>query len=724
VDVDAARSLPGVLDVITAKDIPGALKIGELVVDQYVLAYDKVRFLGDVIAVVAAQTPEIAAKASKLVTAEYQPLETITHPQQAYDSDTLIDEDYPGNKCADVFTRNGDVEKGFSLADAVVEAHYSTQHVEHAYIEPEVIVVLPSRMRPELTIFGSIQNPYMVRLSVSRTLALPIARVTVQPSVMGGTFGGKLESVEPLAVRAGLLALRLGRPVKYMLSREESIRESYKRHPISFHVKLGATRDGKLTALQTRAVGDGGPYVNLSAGIMWKTVTLGPGPYVIPNLDYRSTAAKTNNVICGSMRGFGTPQAILAMENTLNEMAQKLGMSPLELRRRNLLSNGDTTPIGQKLDFHNVSIRSVMEKAALHMEFERKFEEYSKTVSGPGRRGVGVACSMRGVSIGAEGMDAGRVYIEVQQDGSVQLNCGFTEQGQGLRTCLTQVCADLFGVPFEQVTMSETDTSKSPLTGAAIASRGTFIGSGAIADAALKIQPIIAGGVARVYKKPVDDIRFLNGRVTFSDENISFSEAVDACYGCGLTPAATGTFIMPALNWDEKAGRGEAFYSYTYSCHMAEVEVDTDTGAVQVTKMVACHDMGRAVNPQCVEGQIYGGAVMGMGMATLEDLNVDSKTSEIRNLNFAEYLIPTAMDVQDIIPLLDEHTDPRAPVGGRSIGEPATEPGAAAVLGAINHALGKAGLIRTLPADLEKVFFACRQMTELNQIQEAHNNGM
>ena len=303
-------------------------------------------------------------------------------------------------------------------------------------------------------------------------------------------------------------------------------------------MKIGASRDGTLRAIRCRAMGDGGAYVNMSQGVMWKTITLGAGPYRIENVDYHSKAVLTNNVHTGSMRGFGTPQAIFAMENALNELAEKLNMSPTDLRRRNFLRTGDVSATGQVLDFHTVSISTVMEKVATELDFDRKFALYSRQRHGGKRRGVGIACSLRGVSIGAEALDVGRVYIEVEEDASVHVNCGLTEQGQGLRTCLAQIAAEAMGADFSRITMSETDTGKSPLTGAAIASRGTFIGGNAIRDAASAIQAILAEGVRRVYGESVDDIEFAADRVKFSGRTITFSEAVHAAYSVGLTPAA------------------------------------------------------------------------------------------------------------------------------------------------------------------------------------------
>ena len=715
VDTAAAARAPGVACVVTGRDIPGEKMFGEIFVDQYALVCDKTRFLGDVIAVVAAETQEQANAAAKLVTAEYEELPILATPRAAMQSDQVINPDYPTNVCGNVHVKKGNVEEGFAASDVTIESRYETGFVEHAYIEPESVTVTPSPIRPELTVYGSSQAPYNLRISVARMLNLPMAQVIVKPSVIGGSFGGKIESAESLAVRAGLIALRTGRPVQYTLTREESIRESYKRHPFEFDVRLGAKQDGTLTALQVDAISDAGAYINMSPPVMYKAATLGPGPYRLDHVDYSATCVLTNNVHTGSMRGFGTPQAIFALESTMDELAERLNMSPTQLRRRNLLQTGDVSPCGHKLDFHEVSIRSVMEKAAGELDFDRKWAQYSEE-NRDGRRirrGVGIACSMRGASLGADGNghDVSRAVVEVLEDGSVHVNIGLTELGQGLRTCQAMMAAEGMGVRFSRVTLGETDTSRSPMTGACIASRGTLLGGGAIRDACRRVREILAEGVSKAYGKPVDDIVFEDDRVRFAGEDISFDDAVHACFKGNLTPMATGTYVVPLLDWD--GNFGEPFYTYTYSCHAAEVEVDFDTGAVTVIRMVGCHDMGRAMNPTMVRGQIYGGLAMAQGMGLLEDLGHNTKTSALKNLNFENYLLPTVLDVpDDNQPILDEHPDPRSAFGGRSMGEPATEPGAAALVCAVNHALGKAGLIRELPADLDRVFHAANATGE------------
>ncbi|PKM41105.1 MAG: xanthine dehydrogenase [Firmicutes bacterium HGW-Firmicutes-9] len=712
---EEAAKMSGVVCVVTGADIPGEKMFGELYVDQYALVCDKTRFYGDVIAVVAAETQEQADAAAELVHADYEELPILATPKMALESDIAINADYPDNICGNVHVRKGNAAAGLQEADVIVSGTYKTGFVEHAYIEPESVTVIPDRIRRELTVLGSAQAPYNLRLSVARTLNIPVAQVIVKPSVIGGSFGGKIESAESLAVRAGLIALKTGRPAQYTLTREESIRESYKRHPIDFDIQLGAKQDGTLVAMKVEAIGDAGAYINMSPPVMYKTATLGPGPYRIENVDYNATSVMTNNVHTGSMRGFGTPQAIFALENAMDELAAKLNLTPTELRRKNLLQNGDVSPCGHLLDFHEVSIRSVMEKAAQELGFDEKFAQYAQENKDGRRirRGVGIAVSMRGASIGADGngFDVARAFIEVLEDGSVNVDLGLTELGQGLRTCQSQMVAEGMGVSFERISFGNTDTSRAPATGACIASRSTLLGGGALKDASRKVHAIMARVLERKFNKPTDDIVFAEDRVRFADVDISFTEAAKICYALCETPIAVGTYVVPKLNWNEHEGFGEPFYTYTYSCHAAEVSVDLDTGSVDVIRMVGCHDMGRAINPVLVKGQIYGGLAMAQGMALTEDLGHNAKTSALKNLNFEDYLIPTVLDVPDEnVPLLDEHPDPRSAFGGRSLGEPATEPGAGALICAINHALGHPGLIRELPADLDRVFAAVRAM--------------
>jgi len=714
IDTEAARAYPGVACVVTGKDVPGKKMTGELVQDQYAIAFDKVRYLGDVVAVVAAETQEAANEAAKLVKVEYEEIPPLFDPVEAAHSTNIITESYEGipehfdgNICGHYQSIKGDFEKAAAEADILVKTDYETQHIEHAYIEPETLIAVPSEHGDALTIHGSIQNPFMVRTSVARALALPQAKVRILQSDLGGSFGGKLEAAEPPSIRAGLCALKTGRPVKCSLTREESIIESHKRHPVKFHHEITAKKDGTITGIKFNALGDSGAYVIMSQCVMWKILTLGAGPYLVPNVHVDVSCVTTNNVPTGSMRGFGTPQMIVAMENTMDELAEELHVSPLWLRRRNILKTGDTSPAGHTITTHVVSALQVLDKAAEAIGYEEKYWKYRAENTGRIRRGVGIAVSMRGVSTGALGIDVGRVYIEVEKDASVNVAMGLTEQGQGLRTTMTQITAEAFGIDIDRVSVELCDTHRAPDTGAAIASRGTYIGGNAILDAVHKIKDIITCGIKQQFGDQYGfsgPAEFDEDRVHIKDIDIPFDEAVRICYGQGLTPASNGTFVNNRMEWDEKTGQGEPFCTYTYSCHAAEVEVDLGTGKVNVIKMVGVHDAGRVINELGAKGQVYGGLAMAEGMALTEDLGLHN--GRIKNTNLDSYIIPTSLDVPDTNEAyMIQNPDPRGPFGAKSLGEPSTEPGAGAVSCAVNMALHGIGRIRTLPLNLEKVLF-------------------
>ena len=725
VHIGEAEKMPGVVKVVTGKDIPGAKMFGELFRDQYALACDRVRYFGDVIAVVAAETQEQANEAAKRIYADYEDLPVLASPKMAMESDIAINPEYPDNICGEVHVNKGDSEAALKEAEVIVKTNYKTHFVEHAYLEPESVTAVPSPMRDEVTVYGSMQAPYNARISIHRMLNIPMSQIIFKPSTVGGSFGGKIETAEANAIRVSLIALLTKRPAQVTLTRDESIRESYKRHPIEFDIEIGAKKDGTMTALRMLSILDAGAYINMSPPVAYKTAVLGVGPYNVDNVHSCSTAVLTNNNHTGSMRGFGTPQSIFALENTIDTLAAKLGMSPTEFRRKNLLRNGDVSPCGHLMDFHEVSIVEVMEKAAEAIDFDRKFKQYKEDNKDPKRRvrrGVGISTSMRGASVGADGngFDVARVLIEVMKDASIHTNIGLVEIGQGLRTVQMMMVAEGMGVKLDRVTLGETDTSRSPATGACIASRGTMLGGGAIADACRSLKLILNQGLSMKYGDDIGEVTYEDDRVRFGEYDLSFDEVVDIAYGYNLTPAAIGTYAIPITDWDEEKGYGEPFYSYTYSCHAAEVEVDLDTGAVHVVKMAGCHDPGRIINPQFAEGQIYGGLTMGQGMALIEDLGHSDKTAAISNLNFNNYLLPTAMDVPDTNePILNGHPDPRSAFGGRSLGEPATEPAAAAIACAVNMALGKPGAIKELPFNLERVMEIAQEIDKQRDVDAA-----
>lgn len=669
--------------------------------DEPIFTDGVVRYTGEVSALVVAESPAAAEAAAKLVTAELEPLPAVLTIEEALKADTLINPDFPDNICGGNQVNKGDAAAALADAEVLVDEIYTTALVEHAYLEPEVMLVIP-RGDGGLEVQGAMQHPFYIRGVVAAALALPEEKVLVRPNALGGSFGGKVEVCAAMAARAAIAALDLGRPVKYTLSREDSFAQHHKRHGITFHVRLGGQKDGAFTALDVEAQMDSGAYVNETPIVAWKTTTCGPGPYTIPHVHYRNIAVMTNNVVTGAMRGFGTPQSVFAMEAAVNELAGKLGLSPLELRRKNLLRQGGVTGTGHVLNGAAVSISAVMEKAAAAIDFEKKYEAYSRPQTGHLRRGVGIACSLRGVSFGADAADEGRARLRLRPDGTVELFCPMMDMGQGSDTALSQICADALGLPLAQVRYMLPETAQNPDTGAAGASRGTFIGGNAILDAAEKLRQTIA----EAYRAAPEDVVFADGQAHVGSEAQSFAQICERIAAAGLAPEALGEYAVPPLDYDFENGRGDAFISYTWSCQAAEVEVDAESGRVRLLNLSACHDAGRIIHPQAAAGQVSGGLAMGGGMALMERLEPDPRTGAIRNDNFDTYLLPTAVDMCDMDIDFEENPDDSGPFGGKSLGEPAMEPAAAAILGAVNMAIGRPGAIRAMPADLETVFFA------------------
>ena len=707
IDISKALEADGVCCIVTSEDLPGDKLMGEDKQDQYIFVTDRAITIGDIIALVVADTLEHAKAAGQLINVDYEPLTPLTDIHQAMESDFVINSYKDNNICSTCFIHKGNPDQPLRKEEVSVSAHYECSWQEHAYIEPEALVAYPGRRGKEVTIVGSMQSLYNPVVSIHKSLKIPMADIRVVSASIGGSFGGKLESPEVMAVRAAVAALKCNKPVKYVLTREESMQQSHKRHPFAFDITISADCDGKLTCVKESSIADGGAYANMSPGVIFKAVSHGAGPYVVPNVHIESKAIYTNNIPSGSMRGFGNPQGIYARECALDELAEKLQMSPYQLRKKNVMHRGDATGCGQVIDFEDIGAEEALDQVAEKLDYEVKYNKYRK--ENPGRRrrrGVGLSLSYRGNSYGTGVPDMGRCYIEVKADGTALLSIGMAEIGQGLHTTMVQIAAEALGIPDTEVRINESDTSRAPVTGICNASRGTFIGGNAILDAARQIHACMAEAVAERYGCKKETIRFENGDVWYGkDKKITFSEAVALTYASGRTPAFTGSYKTPDLKFNEKTGAGDTFYEYTWSCIGAEVEIDTCTGQTTVINMVSAHDIGRAMNPKLAEGQIIGGGVMAQGYALMEDINCVNGVA--RHANLDEYMIPGIMDIpEQITPVIIENPNERGPYGARSLGEPTLDPGLGAFINAVNCALGELGKIRNAPADLESVLWA------------------
>lgn len=702
IDVSAAQALDGVEIVLIADDVPGQNDFGAVIPNQQVLARNRVRYRGDGVAMVAAKTPALAEKAVNLIEVEYQELPAIFDPQEALrEGAPRIHEDCPDNIAAHHVVEKGDPQEGFAASDVILEREYETQFIEHAYIEPEATVAVPSSGPNIITVYGSIQNPFSCRKALAGILGLNLNQVRVIQSFMGGSFGGKDEVMSALCARAAILALKTGKPVKMVNTREESIRESYKRHPYKLKYKVGATREGKLMAMEIKIIADAGGYASQTPFVTWRSVVQATGPYEVPHVLTNVYGAYTNNCYTGAMRGFGSPQIIFAQESLMDELAEELGMEPLELRKLNAFRRGSVTATGQKLDNHHVSLLEVVEKAAEKANYANKRRQYHKQ-TGRFRKGIGLACSFRGCSLGAEGVDATGAMVSVQYDGTVYVYSGLAENGQGLQTIFSQIAAEELGIDVERVQFMETDTALIPDGGPTVASRSTIMGGNAVRLAAAKVRETLLGVAVKSLKASAEDLAWGDNKIWVkadSGRSISFEEAVSLAQSQGELLTQLGWYKSPAVTWDERHGQGDAYFTYVYGCQVAEVEVDTETGYTKIQKIVAAHDVGRAINPETVKGQIYGGVAQGLGYALLEELQQHS--GEIKSENFDEYLLPGIKDMPEVIPVIVENPDPYGPYGAKTIGEPTLEMTAPAIASAVAQATGRR--VRELPLDLERV---------------------
>ena len=699
IDTSKAKMLDGVEAVLTAQDIPGEKVMGIVIKNQAILAFDKVRYLGDGVALVAARTKDVAEEALSLIRVDYEPLPVVSDPEEALKPDAPK---IHGNDNAFVHhkVRKGDMEKGFAQADFVIERKFRTPCIEHSYIEPEAVLAEPAEHGGVL-ITGSVQNLFSSRRSVAAALKLDLNRVQIIQATLGGSFGGKDEVMTSMCCRAALLALATGKPVKMVNSREESMLESYKRHPYVLYYKWGAKKDGSITAMQCKCIADGGAYSSMSPFVTWRSVVQATGPYYCENVKTDVHAAYTNNNYTGAMRGFGSPQVNFAIESMMDELAEKVGKDPLQIRLQNGFKTGAVTATGQKLT-HNVSLLEVLTKAADAGDFLAKWKKYRSAPDAPKKRGIGLACSYRGVSLGAEGVDAAGTIVSVQTDGSVIVSSGITDMGQGAQTQMSQIAAEVLGISMSRIRFMNTNTSRVPDSGPTVASRGTIMGGSAAKKAAEIVRETLLGVGAEMGRLTpgqcdlVDD--FLVEKAT-GKRLASFAELAAACFASGKPMYGLGWYKAPHTSWHEDEGTGDAYFTFVYGANVAEVEVDTETGKVDVINFVTCHDVGKAINRNTILGQFYGGVAMGIGYGLLEEF--DYEDSVPKQLNFDEYLIATSMDVPPIKAIVVENEDAAGPFGAKSIGEPTTELAAPAIGNAIRNAIGKR--VFEIPATLERV---------------------
>ena len=698
IDTSRAAALPGVAAVLTARDVPrNALwtdvpgqtsEVGPLRARLQVLVDGVVRYQGEPVALVAAETPEAAQRALEAINVEYEPQPGVFDPEEALRSGAhLVHEQ--GNLLARWQVRCGDVERALARADIVVDGTYRCQFIDHAYLEPEAGVAWVEA-DGVLTIRVSTQVIEHFR-DVAEVLGLPHNKVRVIGAYVGGGFGGK-EDVT-VEVFLGLLAWRTRRPVRMIWSRQESLLARPKRHPFVLHYRTGAARDGTLVAQAVNILGDSGAYAYLSALVLMYAAVTAAGPYRVPNVAVDARVAYTNNPPASAMRGFGAMQMVLGYESQMDRIARRLEMDPVAIRALNALRKGDRLPIGQELDTH-VAVAEAAQQVWAALGPRR-------APSTPSHRiGRGLACNIQSYGRIVWLHDWASAWVGFEMDGSVVVRTGVPDLGGGQASSLCQIAAEVLGVDPDQVSVHIADSALTPLAGTTTATRQLYMSGNAVLHAATQLRRHIVPVAAQMLAAPRDSVELREGAaVDSAGRRAPLAAVMKECARLGVPRSHLGLYHAPAGDPIDLERGGRVFPDYTFGAHAVEVEVDAETGAVAVLRHVACHDVGRAINPQSVEGQIQGGAVMGLGYGLMEEVVVDRGVNLSTSL--ATYLVPTSRDVPDVESIVLQSGEGKGPFGARGIGEPPIGPPAAAVANAIEDAVGVR--ITELPITPERV---------------------
>lgn len=681
IDTRDALATPGVVAVFTAKDVL-VNEYGLVTKDQPVLCgpgsampgADIVRCYMDNVALVVAETEAIAAEAAKRIKITYEDLPTVFDPEAAMQENApQLHERYPGNVLCHYRIRKGDMQAGWAQADVVVEGEFHTGYQEHAYLQPEAgVSYIDEQGRVTVVVAG--QWAHEDQELIAHALNLPKEQVRVIYPAIGGAFGGREDMSVQIVLALATHYLR--RPVKIQWSREESILYHHKRHPVTIRAKWGATREGKLVAVEAMVIGDAGAYNYTTTKVMGNANLMVTGPYVIPNCHIDTYGVATNNIPTGAFRGFGAPQAAFAAEGMMNRLAEALEMDPVELRMRNVVQEGSILSVGTPLP-KGVSMPQVVETCARESGWTRGAQGWVRpTIEQPAdpalRRGIGFACGFKNVGYSFGFPEQSWATVELHGKSEIEqviVRHAGAEVGQGAHTAMVQMAAETAGVPLEKVKLIGHDTAETDTSGSASASRLTFMAGNAIRGAVM--QALVA----------------------WKNED---------------RPAvATYQYRPPKTTpYDPLTGKSEPNFAYGYVAQAVEVEVDIETGLIRVLRVVSANDVGRAINPQLVQGQVEGAVVQALGYALMEHLI--SEQGRIRNPYLSTYLIPTVLDVPvEVKAVVLEHADPLGPFGARGMAEMPFIPLAPAIAAAVRDATGV--WIDTIPMIPDRVAAALRK---------------
>ncbi len=696
IDASKAEKQPGIKAVVTWKDTPD-IQLGFYTDDWRFFAKDKVCYRGDVVAAVAAIDLDVASDALELIQVDYEELPAVFDPLEAMQPGApLVHDGMPNNIAYRRKIRKGDPDKVFASSNRVFEDTFKTQMVEHCSIETHVAVAQFDHS-DKLTIWSSTQAPFNNRLILARGLQMPMNRLRIITTHVGGAFGGKQDlMVEP---SCALLAKKSGRPVRIAVDREEEFIASTVRHPYILKYKTAVNRQGKILARKINLLQDLGAYNDLGEAVLRYAAILCSGPYNIEHIWVDGLAVYTNQQVGGVMRGVGVNQTTFAGESQLDMIVKEIGMDPFEFRLQNALKDGDITANGQKctgIGFRE-TLKAVAKQSGYKSHRKRK------------NHGFGLACMMYTCGTGGR-HDYSSAVVRMNEDGTVGLMVGVPDVGQGCRTTLAQICAQELGVRYEDIWVDQPDTDHSPVDlYGANASRTTYIAGNAVRSAAAEAKKLILKGASDKWEAAIQDLLIVNSQIYVKGVSKPLGSIKDLVMEMhrplGQTIVTSGTYHTPGEPMDEETGQGQVIPIYTFATQLAEVEVDPATGKVNVLNIWSAHDVGKAVNPINVEGQVEGGVQMGLGFALSEE--IVREQGRTLNASFSDYKMFTSADMPRIIPIIVEVPEPLGPFGARGVAEATTIPTAGAIANAVADALGVR--IKELPLSPERVLAALKK---------------
>jgi xanthine dehydrogenase D subunit len=699
IDITEALTVPGVAAVLTADDVPGENAFGLEFADQPVLAGEVVRYQGEPVAIVAADHPETARRAAARIRVEYEVLPAVTDARRALDLDAPRVHG-GGNLVRHLKLRRGDVEP---TAPVVVSMDFEVGMQDQAFLGPESGLAVPAE-DGGIDLYVATQWLHVDQRQICLALGLPADKVRLTLAGVGGAFGGREDL--SMHVHACLLALRTGRPVKMSYGREESFFGHVHRHPATMRYEFGAEKDGTLVYGRAEILLDGGAYASTTAAVVGNAGTLGMGPYRFPSVAVDAYGVYTNNPPCGAMRGFGCVQAAFAHEALMDELADVVGVHRIEIRQRNGVREGDTNITGQLIDAAApvAELLQIVRDLPLPPEADGERDlrtlpgAVGNTTHGEGVvRGIGYSVTYKNVAF-SEGFDdysTARVRLEMTGGEPVAtVHTAAAEVGQGLITVEQQICRTELGV--ERVVVHPKDTTVGS-GGSTSASRQTYVTGGAVKAACEAVRAEVLRRASAALDRPAGELRLDGGKVV----------AVEGEVVAELADVLGGDAVEETVEWrhrpthaiDTETGQGDAHVQFAFSAHRAVVDVDTELGLVKVVALDTAQDVGKAINPDAVVGQIHGGSAQGMGLALMEEVIVTD--GHVRNPSFTDYLIPTILDMPPMRVEVLEYADPHAPYGVRGVGEPPTISSGPAVAAAVRAATGRS--LRRVPIRPEHI---------------------